>query len=67
MKKCTNCFQLKPEDAFYRKLAWRQSRCKACNAEVVRGYVRRKQEKVRRARWDEIYGRTQQSVKESTG
>lgn len=47
MKKCSNCFQLKPLTEFYVK-RWKgkeahQSRCKACNAEVVRGYRRRKQ------------------------
>lgn len=45
--KCTNCFQEKLETEFYLKLrrdpsAGRQSRCKACNAEVVRGYSKRK-------------------------
>lgn len=38
MKKCSNCFELKSLDSFYRKLERHQSRCKACNAEVVRGY-----------------------------
>lgn len=40
-KKCSNCFQVKPLEAFYRKLRAHQSRCKACNAEVVRGYYAR--------------------------
>lgn len=37
-KKCSNCFQVKPVSEFYRKLDGYQSRCKACNAEVVAGY-----------------------------
>lgn len=41
-KKCSNCFQIKPLSEFYRKLKRYQSRCKACNAEVVRGYMERK-------------------------
>lgn len=43
-KKCSNCFRIKPTEAFYRKRdpkrgvdTW-QSRCKDCNAEVVAGY-----------------------------
>lgn len=43
MKRCSNCFQSKPLSAFYRKLSGLQSRCKTCNAEVVRAYARRKQ------------------------
>ncbi len=39
MKKCSNCFQVKPLDAFYRKLNRHQSRCKQCNAEVVYSYA----------------------------
>lgn len=41
MKKCSNCFQFKPLDEFYRKLDGHQARCKACNAEVVSGYRER--------------------------
>lgn len=41
MKKCSNCFQFKPLDEFYRKIDGHQARCKACNAEVVRGYRER--------------------------
>lgn len=42
-KKCSNCFQVKKtETEFYRKLDRFQSRCKACNAEVVRVYARKK-------------------------
>jgi hypothetical protein len=37
-KKCSNCFKIKPVTEFYRKLDRWQSRCKACNAEVVYGY-----------------------------
>lgn len=43
-RKCSNCFQWKPEYLFYRKLDGYQSRCKACNAEVVKGYRLRKKE-----------------------
>lgn len=42
MKKCSNCFEVKSLDQFYRKLDRHQSRCKDCNAEVVRGYQNRK-------------------------
>jgi len=44
MKSCSNCFKILPAttEFFYRKLSGLQSRCKACNAEVVRGYLRRK-------------------------
>lgn len=38
MKRCSNCFQYKPLDQFYRKLTYYQSRCKGCNAEVVYSY-----------------------------
>ena len=46
-KKCSNCFKIKPVSAFYPKryrsgYTTTQSRCKDCNAEVVRGYMRRK-------------------------
>lgn len=63
---CSNCFQTKPETEFYPK-RWRgyvgrQSRCKACNAEVVRGYTLRKKERLRRERWDRIYGRRKESA-----
>lgn len=48
MKKCSNCFQMKEFDAFYPKgKKYLQSRCKACNAEVCLGYVRRKKESMR--------------------
>lgn len=53
MKKCSNCFQVKTLDSFYRKLERHQARCKACNAEVVRGWKNRKKHgetKVYRAR-----------------
>lgn len=46
MKKCSNCFQHKPLNAFYTRVMRGkikpQSRCKKCNAEVVAGYKRRK-------------------------
>lgn len=62
MRKCSNCFQLKPDTAFYRRRAYgpsgRQSRCKVCNAEVVRSYERRKRLHRIRARWDRVYGRS---------
>lgn len=38
-RKCRNCFKTKPITEFYRKRPdGYQYRCKACNAEVVRGY-----------------------------
>lgn len=42
VKKCSNCFKTKPVSEFYRKLNHYQSRCKACNAEVVAGYYERR-------------------------
>lgn len=61
MKSCSNCFQIKPDDQFYTRRQGgrlgRQSRCKACNAEVVRSYKRMKDDRDRQARWDAIYGR----------
>lgn len=41
VKKCSNCFTVKNISYFYRKLKSYQSRCKSCNAEVVRGYRKR--------------------------
>lgn len=42
MKKCSNCFKLKALTSFYVKRGFgHQSRCKDCNAEVVRGYRER--------------------------
>lgn len=47
VKRCGNCFETKSVSEFYpkreigRKLSY-QSRCKACNAEVVRGWKDRK-------------------------
>lgn len=46
-KKCSNCFEVKPVNNFYKKLQSYQSRCKECNAEVVRGYAKRLREKKR--------------------
>lgn len=50
-KKCSNCFKIKPVTEFYRKRAYgpngRQSRCKECNNEVVRGYHERARERMR--------------------
>jgi len=39
-KKCTNCFKLKSKSEFYTRKSHDgyQSRCKACNTEVVKGY-----------------------------
>lgn len=43
MKKCSNCFQLKPLTEFYVKRPnGHQSRCKSCNAEVVAAYKKAK-------------------------
>lgn len=46
MKKCSNCFLLKPESDFYPKRyagkTYLQSRCKGCGAEVCRAYKLRK-------------------------
>ncbi len=47
--KCSNCFKHKPLHEFYEKRgarSGRQSRCKACNAEVVRGYQSRKRQEM---------------------
>jgi hypothetical protein len=46
-KKCSNCFKVKPVTEFYRKLNDYQSRCKACNSEVVCAYAKRLREKKR--------------------
>jgi len=51
IKRCSNCFEFKDESEFYRKLQKRQSRCKKCNAEVVRGYARRRKAKEIEAGW----------------
>lgn len=53
-KKCSNCFQVKPLDQFYRKLNRHQSRCKLCNAEVVRGYMQRRKEARIAERWRKL-------------
>lgn len=44
MKKCSNCFQLKPLTDFYVKRAQNsyQSRCKKCNPEVCKAYAKRR-------------------------
>jgi hypothetical protein len=61
MKKCSNCFQSKPLSEFYvkRSPGYRngvgyQSRCKTCNAEVVRGYALRKRRHLIAERWQKI-------------
>lgn len=42
MRFCSNCFQMKALSEFYPKRPnGYQSRCKGCNAEVVRGYNHR--------------------------
>ena len=56
-KKCSNCFRVKFECEFYRKCNGLQSRCKQCNAEVVRSYAQRKRRQVLQARWDKVYAR----------
>lgn len=56
MKRCSNCFQKKPLTEFYRKLASTQSRCKSCNAEVVRGYAVRRREREMAFRWAMLKG-----------
>jgi hypothetical protein len=58
MRRCSNCFQEKPDTEFYRKLNGLQSRCKGCNAAVVRGYSRRRRSRLIAERWARIYGRT---------
>ncbi len=65
MRRCSNCFKKKPDSEFYPRRAYgpkgRQSRCKACNAEVVRGYWQRARENVvltRRALFAEKEGST---------
>ncbi len=55
-KKCSNCFQLKSTEDFYTRKylskkgtqIFPQSRCKACNSEVVRGWKMRWLEKQRK-------------------
>lgn len=54
MKACSHCGEVKPLDSFYPSRArspnGRQSRCKACNAEVLRSYrAARKERAMRRA------------------
>lgn len=54
LKRCSNCFETKPVSEFYvcRTKKNYQSRCKACNNEVVRGYYHRKKlrDKINRRR-----------------
>lgn len=56
-KKCLNCFRFKPVTEFYAKLDGYQSRCKACNAEVVRGYHHQRKRLLRARRWARIFAR----------
>lgn len=51
-QKCSNCFKVKPVDEFYKKLERHQSRCKSCNAEVVRSYQSAKRFKDSRAHYE---------------
>ena len=48
-KKCSNCFKIKPVEEFYVSRTKGpnryQSRCKACNSEVVQGSRYRRQQK----------------------
>jgi hypothetical protein len=49
-RKCGNCFQVKPVTEFYPKRPFNskptyQSRCKACNSEVVKGWKMRKKQR----------------------
>lgn len=52
-KKCSNCFEEKPLNEFYVKrekqgrYVYRQSRCKACNPEVVASYRKQRRERER--------------------
>lgn len=55
MKKCSNCFETKPVTEFYVKHTklkdgtirpGHQSRCKACNPEVVAGYHARARQRL---------------------
>lgn len=49
MRRCSNCFQIKPLRDFYRKKNGYQSRCKPCNAEVHYCWANRyKPEKIER-------------------
>ena len=45
-KKCSNCFEFKTHAEFYTRVQsgkiTTQSRCKACNAEVCKGWRERK-------------------------
>jgi hypothetical protein len=51
MRKCNNCFQIKPLTEFYKKKAGHQYACKSCAKELVYGYRLRKIEN----KWDKIY------------
>lgn len=54
-QKCWNCFKTKKLEEFYpnrtKKQAY-QTRCKACNAEVMRGYMQRKRERESRVEFE---------------
>jgi hypothetical protein len=62
-RKCSNCFRAKPVSEFYRKLASYQSRCKACNAEVVRSFAHSRRQRLIQERWDAVYGRVRSGRK----
>lgn len=55
-KRCSNCFRIKPLEQFHRKLERHQSRCKACNAEVVASWMARYPRSYRACR-NRIYAR----------
>lgn len=59
-KKCGNCFKYKPLEMFYTRKDTHQSRCKACNREVVLAWKRNNPESYRAS-----YNRSYQRRKES--
>lgn len=64
VRRCSNCFRWKQTDQFYVKRhkmykggVTYQSRCKPCNYEVVRAYVKRAREKEKREAWNRVWER----------
>lgn len=66
MRSCSNCFVIKELSEFYprrqkmsrgRVRLTYQSRCKGCNAEVVRAYNKRLQRRKIQAGWDKLFDR----------
>lgn len=56
LKKCTKCFEVKPETEFYLRRrndpnSDRQTRCNKCHTEVVRSYDQRKRAERIEAGW----------------